>query len=85
MRFYQVGGAVRDKILQRPSQDKDYVVLGGTEEEMISLGFKKVGKSFPVFLHPKTGEEYALARKEIKTGKRQPAHPKTTSTAARGG
>ena len=70
MRFYQVGGAVRDKILQRPSQDKDYVVLGGTEEEMISLGFKKVGKSFPVFLHPKTGEEYALARKEIKTGKR---------------
>lgn len=68
MHFYQVGGAVRDKILNRPNQDKDYVVLGGTEAEMQALGFKKVGKSFPVFLHPKTGEEYALARKEIKTG-----------------
>ena len=70
MRFYQVGGAVRDKVLKRQSQDKDYVVLGGTEAEMQALGFKKVGKSFPVFLHPQTGEEYALARKEIKTGKR---------------
>lgn len=70
MRFYQVGGAVRDRILKRPSQDKDYVVLGGTEAEMQALGFKKVGKSFPVFLHSKTGEEYALARKEIKIGKK---------------
>lgn len=68
MRFYQVGGAVRDKLLHQTVQDRDFVVIGGTEEEMLALGFKKVGKSFPVFLHPKTGEEYALARKEIKTG-----------------
>ncbi len=68
MRIYQVGGAVRDMLLNRPCQDKDYVVIGATEEEMLAKGFKKVGKSFPVFLHPETGEEYALARKEIKTG-----------------
>ncbi len=70
MRIYQVGGAVRDKLLQQPCHDKDYVVVGSTEKEMAANGFKKVGKSFPVFLHPETGEEYALARKEIKTGKR---------------
>ncbi len=70
MRIYQVGGVVRDKLLQRHCHDKDYVVVGSTEEEMIKDGFKKVGKSFPVFLHPETGEEYALARKEIKTGNR---------------
>lgn len=70
MRFYQVGGAVRDRVLKRRSQDRDFVVLGGSEAEMLALGFKKVGKSFPVFLHPKTGEEYALARKEIKIGKK---------------
>ncbi len=68
MRFYQVGGAVRDMLLHKSSQDKDFVVVGGTEPEMLKLGFKKVGKSFPVFLHPKTGDEYALARREIKTG-----------------
>lgn len=68
MRIYKVGGAVRDKILNIPCHDNDYVITGATEEEMLSLGYKKVGKSFPVFLHPETGEEYALARKEIKTG-----------------
>ena len=68
VRFYQVGGAVRDMLLHKASQDKDFVVVGGTEQEMLNLGFKKVGKSFPVFLHPETGEEYALARREIKTG-----------------
>ncbi len=70
MRIYQVGGSVRDKLLNRPCQDKDYVVVGTTEAEMLAQGFKKVGKSFPVFLHPETKEEYALARKEIKIGKR---------------
>lgn len=69
MQIYQVGGAVRDKLLNKPCQDKDYVVIGATEEEMLGQGYKKVGKSFPVFLHPETGEEYALARKEIKTGR----------------
>lgn len=69
MQIYKVGGAVRDKLLNIPSQDKDFVVIGTTEEEMLKLGYKKVGKSFPVFLHPETGEEYALARKEIKTGR----------------
>lgn len=68
MQIYQVGGSVRDKILNKPSKDRDFVVIGATEEEMLSQGFKQVGKSFPVFLHPKTKEEYALARKEIKTG-----------------
>lgn len=68
MHVYQVGGAVRDLILKRPCHDKDYVVFGATEKEMVANGFKKVGKGFPVFLHPDTGEEYALARKEVKTG-----------------
>lgn len=68
MQIYMVGGAVRDKILGIPVHDKDHVVTGSTEEELLALGYKKVGKSFPVFLHPETGEEYALARKEIKTG-----------------
>lgn len=68
MHFYLVGGAVRDGLLHKPCQDRDFVVVGGTEEKMARLGFKKVGKSFPVFLHPKTGEEYALCRREKKTG-----------------
>lgn len=67
-KVYLVGGAVRDKLLNRPIHDKDYVVVGSTPEEMLSLGYKQVGNEFPVFLHPKTGEEYALARKEISTG-----------------
>lgn len=68
MKIYLVGGAVRDLLLGVESQDKDYVVTGSCEEEMISLGFEKVGADFPVFLHPETKEEYALARKEKKTG-----------------
>ena len=63
-----VGGAVRDEILGRPVHDRDYVVTDSSEAEMLSLGYKRVGKSFPVFLHPETGAEYALARKENKTG-----------------
>ena len=68
MQIYKTGGAVRDKFLNINSKDNDYVVVGSTIEEMEDNGFIKVGKSFPVFLHPKTKEEYALARKEIKTG-----------------
>ncbi|MBR2298942.1 MAG: multifunctional CCA tRNA nucleotidyl transferase/2'3'-cyclic phosphodiesterase/2'nucleotidase/phosphatase [Alphaproteobacteria bacterium] len=68
MKIYKVGGAVRDQILEVKANDNDYVVVGVDAQEMISRGFKSVGKSFPVFLHPETKEEYALARKEIKTG-----------------
>ncbi|MEC8623657.1 MAG: multifunctional CCA tRNA nucleotidyl transferase/2'3'-cyclic phosphodiesterase/2'nucleotidase/phosphatase, partial [Bdellovibrionota bacterium] len=69
MNIYLVGGAVRDKILGETPTDLDYVVVGATEKEMEKKGFKRVGKAFPVFIHPKTGSEYALARKEIKKGK----------------
>lgn len=68
MKTYLVGGAVRDALLNLPIKDRDWVVTGSTPEEMISLGFKPVGKSFPVFLHPETHEEYALARTERKVG-----------------
>ena len=66
---FLVGGAVRDKILGEPAGDKDWVVVGATEKTMEALGFKSVGKDFPVFLHPITGEEYALARRERKVRK----------------
>ena len=69
MKIYKVGGAVRDSLLGIDSKDKDWVVIGSTVEEMLSKGFKKVGKNFPVFLHPITNEEYALARTERKSGK----------------
>ena len=69
MKAYVVGGAVRDELLGLPLQDKDYVVVGATPEEMVARGFKPVGKDFPVFLHPKTHEEYALARTERKSGR----------------
>lgn len=69
MKIYLVGGAVRDALLQRPVHEKDYVVVGSTAEEMLAKGFQPVGKAFPVFLHPKTKEEYALARTEKKIGK----------------
>ena len=65
---YLVGGAVRDKLLNRPVKDNDYLVVGATVEQMLSLGFNQVGKDFPVFLHPKTKQEYALARTERKQG-----------------
>lgn len=69
MKVYSVGGAVRDELLGLPVKDRDYVVVGGTPEEMAGLGFRPVGKDFPVFLHPETHEEYALARTERKTSR----------------
>ena len=69
MKIYQVGGSVRDKLLGLPAVDRDYVVVGATVDEMIALGYQPVGKDFPVFLHPKTREEYALARTERKSGR----------------
>jgi tRNA nucleotidyltransferase (CCA-adding enzyme) len=68
MDIYLVGGAVRDKLLNRQFNEQDWVVVGGTVEALETQGYRKVGKSFPVFLHPDTGEEYALARTETKTG-----------------
>jgi len=65
---YLVGGAVRDELLGRDVKDRDWVVVGATPQDMIDRGFKPVGKDFPVFLHPETREEYALARTERKTG-----------------
>ena len=67
-KVYLVGGAVRDLLLGIEPKDQDYVVTGSTEEEMLALGYEKVGADFPVFLHPETREEYALARRERKTG-----------------
>lgn len=68
MRIYQVGGSVRDKLLGLPVADRDWVVVGATAQEMESLGYRLVGKDFPVFLHPQSHEEYALARTERKVG-----------------
>ncbi|WP_118181960.1 multifunctional CCA addition/repair protein [Paraburkholderia phosphatilytica] len=67
MNIYAVGGAIRDELLGVPVQDRDYVVVGATPEQMVAKGFRPVGKDFPVFLHPQTQEEYALARTERKT------------------
>ncbi len=69
MQTYLVGGAVRDKLLGYPVIEKDWVVVGSNEKLMLADGFKRVGKDFPVFLHPQTKEEYALARTERKSGK----------------
>ena len=69
MRIYLVGGAVRDKLLGYPIKDQDWVVVGGTTQQMLSQGYQAVGADFPVFLHPKTKEEYALARIERKVAK----------------
>lgn len=68
MKIYLVGGAVRDKLLGITSQDSDWVVVGGTPEELLMKGFTRVGADFPVFIHPQTKDEYALARTERKTG-----------------
>ncbi|MFN0302353.1 MAG: hypothetical protein ACKVQU_18625 [Burkholderiales bacterium] len=68
-KVYEVGGAVRDALLGRPIQDRDFVVVGATPEDMERAGFKPVGSDFPVFLHPETHEEYALARTERKSGR----------------
>ncbi len=68
MKVFLVGGAVRDRCLNRPVGDRDWVVVGGTAEALLAAGYQQVGRDFPVFLHPKTGEEYALARLERNTG-----------------
>ena len=68
MKIYLVGGAVRDKLLGIPTEDRDWVVIGSNPASMMELGYRQVGKDFPVFLHPTTGEQYALARTEKKTG-----------------
>lgn len=67
MKIYAVGGAIRDELLGVPVSDRDYVVVGATPEQMVAQGYRPVGKDFPVFLHPATQEEYALARTERKT------------------
>ena len=69
MKTYLVGGAVRDRLLGIAVKDRDYVVVGAAPDELLALHFKPVGKDFPVFLHPETREEYALARTERKTGR----------------
>ena len=69
MQIYMVGGAVRDRLLGRPVNDHDWVVVGATPEQMRALGYLPVGRDFPVFLHPETREEYALARTERKSGR----------------
>ncbi len=68
MQVYLVGGAVRDHLLGHPYHEKDYVVVGATPDQLLSAGYQPVGKDFPVFLHPETKEEYALARTERKSG-----------------
>jgi tRNA nucleotidyltransferase (CCA-adding enzyme) len=68
MDIYLVGGAVRDRLLGRTPLERDFVVVGATPEDLLALGYRPVGKDFPVFLHPDTGEQYALARTERKTG-----------------
>ena len=69
MKIFQVGGSIRDEILGVEANDKDWVVVGASPEKMIAEGFKPIGKDFPVFLHPESNEEYALARTEKKSGK----------------
>ena len=69
MKVYEVGGAVRDSLLGLPVIETDYVVVGATPDEMLELGYRQVGRDFPVFLHPETNDEYALARVERKTGR----------------
>jgi tRNA nucleotidyltransferase (CCA-adding enzyme) len=69
MKIYLVGGAVRDRLLGLPVRDRDFVVVGARPDELVRQGYQPVGKDFPVFLHPQTGEEYALARTERKTGR----------------
>lgn len=69
MKTYVVGGAVRDRLLGLPGSDRDHVVVGATPDEMVALGYQPVGRDFPVFLHPDSHEEYALARTERKSGR----------------
>ena len=67
MDIYLVGGAVRDTLLGIEPREHDWVVVGGSEAELLALGYKRVGHEFPVFLHPRNGEQYALARRERRT------------------
>ncbi len=83
MQVYAVGGAIRDELLGKPSQDRDYVVVGATPAQMEAAGFRPVGKDFPVFLHPRTKEEYALARTERKTAMGYKALPFIASPMSR--
>ena len=69
MKLYVVGGAVRDGLLGLPPSDRDWVAVGGTPEQLLAAGYRPVGRDFPVFLHPQTGEEVALARTERKSGR----------------
>ena len=69
MQVYLVGGAVRDPLLGIEPGDRDFVVVGATPQQMLDAGYRPVGRDFPVFLHPRTGEEYALARTERKSGR----------------
>src|SRR5690606_17069988 len=69
MKTYLVGGAIRDELLGLPHGDRDWVVVGATPQQMLDAGYKPVGRDFPVFLHPHTGEEHALARTERKSGR----------------
>jgi len=71
MKTYIVGGAVRDEMLGLPVKDRDHVVVGATPETLLKLGFRPVGRDFPVFLHPQTHEEYALARTIRKASPRE--------------
>ena len=69
METYLVGGAVRDQLMSRRVSERDWVVVGASDHDMHRLGFRQVGQDFPVYLHPVTGEEYALARTERKQGR----------------
>src|SRR5690606_13684627 len=69
MQVYEVGGAVRDALLGLPAGDRDWVVVGATPQQMLDAGYQPVGRDFPVFLHPRTKEEYALARTERKSAR----------------
>ena len=66
--IYLVGGAVRDQLLNLPVKDRDWVIVGAAPQTLLNLGYQQVGKDFPVFLHPQSKEEYALARTERKSG-----------------
>jgi len=83
MKVYEVGGAVRDSLLGLPVSERDFVVVGATPLQMIELGYRQVGRDFPVFLHPQTQEEYALARTERKTGPGHQAFEFDTSASVR--
>jgi len=83
MKVYEVGGAVRDSLLGLPVSERDFVVVGATPQQMIELGYRQVGRDFPVFLHPQTQEEYALARTERKTGPGHQAFEFDTSASVR--